>query len=776
MSKSQSEGSQTISLAVDGMHCASCSARLERTLNELDGVKEASVNLLLNNAKVTFDPAVVSVDDVLSAVSGQDFTGEVIPEDHTTFDAERRERDAATANHNRFVFTVSLVLTVIIMLIGMLPPIGHPISEFVAGIFTSNAPTHDQTMLAMNLIMMVLTIPVQFWAGARFHKGAIASIRRGAGNMDLLVSLGTTVAFLYSLYVTFSPTMAGQMAYFETSAMLITFVLLGKILESRAKGATSEAIEKLMDLSARTARVVRGGVESDIPIDDVVAGDIVIVRPGEKIPVDGVVVEGASSVDESMLTGESLPVEKTVGDSVTGATMNELGSIRVRALNVGADSMIARIVRLVEEAQSSQPPVQRFADKIAAVFVPVVLTVAVVAFLLWWLLVPVLIQNGILPDTIINAHSVFEKALLTGISVIVIACPCALGLATPTAIMVGTGRGAELGVLVRDGEVLETAHKMDAVVFDKTGTLTQGKPQVVGVTSFSSRSETDVLRIAASLERGSEHPLAKAMLEAAREGNIELDDVEGFRAEVGRGIHGSIGGVGYALGNARLAEGVLGGRLAQEVREHLEGMSQLGRTAMVLLSGEKVEGVISVADTVRESSAEAIRKLGEMGLETYLLTGDARLTGEAVGRELGIASDHVIAEVLPEDKAAAVEQLKATGKTVAMVGDGINDTPALAAADVGISMGAGSDAALEVGSIVLMHDDPRDVVAAIELSRATMRKIHQNFFWALGYNSLGIPLAALGILRPEISAAAMALSSVSVVTNSLLLKRFKPKG
>jgi Cu+-exporting ATPase len=586
--------------------------------------------------------------------------------------------------------------------------------------------------------------------------------------MDTLIAIGTSAAYFYSVAATFVPSVMMEPVFFETSGLLITFVLLGKLLESRAKGKTSDAIKKLMGLAAKTARVVRGGDEIDVPVEQVVAGDLVVVRPGEKVPVDGVVTDGSSSVDESMLTGESIPVEKNVGDSVIGATLNKLGSFKFRATKVGADTALAQIVRLVEDAQGSKAPVQRFADRISAVFVPAVVGAALLTFLVWLFVVP----NFVGPDFYMTVTP-FVKALLAGTAVVVIACPCALGLATPTAIMVGTGKGAENGILIKSGDALETAYKISAIVFDKTGTLTHGKPEVTDMVLGDGHDVNRVFTMAAALERNSEHPLAEAIVNRAKAEGIELPAVEGFSAIPGHGVEGNVMGMRVAFGNRKLMarEGIDISKFEQQIA----ALEDEGKTVMLVgVNGMKVAGLIAVADTLKPNSAEAVERLTKIGVKVYMITGDNRRTAEAIARQAGIAPDQVLAEVLPEHKAEEVAKLQAQGLTVAMVGDGINDTPALARADVGIAMGGGTDVAMETGGIVLIKNDLRDVVTAIELSRATMRKIYQNFFWALGYNTLGIPIAALGLLRPELAGAAMALSSVSVVTSSLLLRRFKP--
>ncbi len=765
--------SQNIRLAIDGMTCASCSALIEKMVGRMDGVDEIAVNLANNTGSLDYNPNSTSVNDVLQKISDLGYHAEIIPTDHVKFDQERRAKDKARAKRDRNIFIMSLVLTLIIFSIMMIPGVGAALTSPIAEALYGPNYSHEQMMFVMNIISMILTIPVQFYAGARFYKGAFGALKNGAANMDVLVALGTTVAFIYSLYINFSPSTQGQMAFFETSAMLITFVLLGKIMEARAKGSTGEAVEKLIDLSPKKARIIRNGEERVLELDQVVPGDTLLIKPGEQIPVDGVVISGASSVDESMITGEPLPVEKGIDDKLTGATVNKNGSLTMRATKVGADSTLQRIIKMVEDAQGSHPPVQKFADKISAIFVPAVLLIGLLSFLGWNFLVPQLISSEVLSPDIINAHSTFEKALLTGVSVIVIACPCALGLATPTAIMVGTGKGAELGILIKDGEVLETAHKVNTVVFDKTGTLTIGKPEVQEVITEGDTSKDELISIAQSLEKHSEHPLSDAIL-SFEEGTHELKELEDFEALVGKGIRARLEGESYTLGSAKTLPEKL--ERPENFSAQIEKALERGRTIMYLTSQKRgLLGAITVSDTLKPSAKQAILELKKLNIEPILLSGDIYPSAYAIAKEVGIDKQNVIAEVFPDDKAAQIKKLQDEGRIVAMVGDGINDTPALAQAHVGITMGAGSDAAIETGSIVLVKDNLLDVVNALDLSRATMSKIKQNFFWALAYNVIGIPLAAFGFLRPEISSAAMALSSVSVVSNSLLLKRYQPK-
>jgi P-type Cu+ transporter len=761
----------TVTLGLIGMTCASCAAVIEKTLSRVPGVVSASVNLAAETGTVTFDPAVVGIEALIGAVKGAGY-GAVLHVDTAPGAAEPPEdaqRAAQTAHtrHETRLFVFSLVLSLPLALL-MLPGAMDAVTGRIATWLASTVGGGWDPMMVGKYIGFALATPVQFIAGWQFYRGAWHALKRRAGNMDTLIAIGTSSAYFYSLAATFVPALQGEPVFYETSALLLTFVILGKLLEARAKGRTGDAIKKLMGLAAKTARVVRGGTEIDVPVEQVVAGDLVVVRPGEKVPVDGVITEGRSSVDESMLTGESMPVEKNPGDTVAGATMNTLGSITFRATKVGRDTALARIVRLVEEAQGSKAPVQRFADRISAVFVPAVVGAAVLTFLVWLFVVPNFVDASFYATA-----APFVKALLAGTAVVVIACPCALGLATPTAIMVGTGKGAENGILIKSGDALETAYKIRAIVFDKTGTLTHGKPVVTDVELAEGHDVAHMFSLAAALERNSEHPLAEAIVARAKADGIELPVVEGFTAVPGHGVEGTVDGKRVAFGNRKLMvrEGIDIAAFEDRIGQ-LEGE---GKTVMLVgVNGARLAGLIAVADTLKPNSKEAVARLTEMGVAVYMITGDNRRTAEAIAAQAGIEPGNVLAEVLPENKAEEVGMLQAKGLVVAMVGDGINDTPALAKADVGIAMGGGTDVAMETGGIVLIKNDLRDVVTAIELSRATMRKIHQNFFWALGYNTLGIPVAALGLLRPELAGAAMALSSVSVVTSSLMLRRFTP--
>ncbi len=758
---------ETERIAIEGMHCANCSALIQKMVGRMDGVEECRVNLAANNGTVAYDPAVTSMPEVVQTIVDLGYGATVIPkENRAAFDKERREREAIQRKRDLRLFVMSLVLTILIMIVCM-TPWGMSLTMPIASAVFGTNHTHEQMMLTMNVICMLLTIPVQFVAGIRFYRGAWGALKAHAANMDTLVAVGTTIAFVYSVYVTFSPTTAGAMAPFETSAMLITFVQLGKMLEARAKGRAGEAVEELMSLAPKIAHVHRGGEVVDVPTDELRVGDVVDVRPGEKVPVDGVVVAGSTSVDESMLTGEPMPQEKSPGSEVTGATINGNGTFSVRATRVGAESTLSRIVQMVEQAQGSRPQIQQLADRIAAVFVPAILLLGLVTFVGW--LVFAVFNGGV-------TASSFEKALMSGVSVVVVACPCALGLATPTAVMVGTGCVAERGILIKDGDALQEAGKIRKVVFDKTGTITQGMPMVVAIAHSNEASEEDVIRFAAALEKGSEHPLARAILMYASEHEIHVpnDMVTDFEAVTGMGVMGRVDGELFGFGNERLVQQITGAGLPSWCEDFARtGAGAHATTMYLVFASFGVAGAIAAADQPKPSAAEGVRKLREMGCSVYLLTGDARGAALHVAKQVGIDQKNVLAEVLPGQKADRVSELldPKHEELVAMVGDGINDTPALATADIGIAMSAGSDAALEVGQIVLMHDDVRDVAASIALSKATMRKIRQNFAWALGYNLLLVPLAAFGILPPELSSACMALSSVSVVTNSLLLRR-----
>ena len=783
LAEEESPPAGEVTLAVAGMTCTACAAIIEKTLGRLDGVSSASVNLAAETATIEFDPTSLGPDELIEAVRTAGYDAEVRAQSvHPGDDARDKQRVAQEAYylHQRHLLIFAASLSVPLFFIAMVPPLMELVPTWVAGWFgiTSEAGI----MQVHKYIMLALAAPVQFYAGAQYYRGFWSSLKQRTGSMDTLIAIGTSAAFFYSLAATFWLT--SEPVFYETSALLITFVLLGKMLEARAKGRTGDAIRKLVGLAAKSARVVRGGSEVDIPVEQVVVGDLIVVKPGEKIPVDGMIAEGSSAVDESMLTGESIPAEKMVGDTVIGATLNKLGSFSFRATRVGRDTALAQIIKLVEDAQGSKAPVQRFADRISAVFVPTVVSIAFLTFLFWLIAGPQIFSATPDPDayaailtpilTSAARSGWFVAALLAGTATIVIACPCALGLATPTAIMVGTGKGAENGVLIKNAEALETAHKIAAIVFDKTGTLTHGRPEVTDVVAVGPEPESEVVAMAASLERSSEHPLAEAIVSHAEAEGVTVRPIVGFSAVPGHGVEGAMGDVRVVLGNRKLMNKESVSITAHESR--VRELEAEGKTVILLAADSALVGLIAVADTLKENSAEAVERLTEMGVAVYMITGDNRRTAEAVASQAGIDADRVLAEVLPEHKAQEIVALQGEGLITAMVGDGINDTPALAQADIGIAMGAGTDVAVETGEIVLVKNDLRDVVTAIELSRATMRKIRMNFVWALGYNTLGIPIAAIGLLSqvPWLAGLAMAFSSVSVVSNSLLLRRFKP--
>jgi Cu+-exporting ATPase len=750
------DANKRVSLSLFGMHCSSCAMLIERQLKKAAGVKQVNVNFAAEKVSVVFDESVTNVQALIAAIVRGGYGAEQVDAKDTEYEAKKRGKEISSY-FNKFIFSFIL---------------SFPMLYFMLLDFFKWLPGEKAFAPYIGIFSLLLTIPVQFIIGAGFYKGMWSSLKMKTFNMDSLIAIGTSTAFFYSLYnfatyVIANKTVIGVGGakipdlYFETAAYLITFVILGKWLEIRTKGKTSDAIKKLMGLQAKTARVIRNGQTLDITIDDVVHGDIIIVRPGEKVPVDGKISKGSSAVDESMITGESLPIEKQIGDNVIGGTVNKTGSFEFVATKIGSETALAQIIRLIEEAQGSKAPIQNFADKISAWFVPAVIGIAIVTFLVWYFA--------------FGATLAFSLMAFT--SVIVIACPCALGLATPTSLMVGTGKGAEYGILVKGGEALEAASNISAVIFDKTGTLTHGKPEVTDILVLGTLDEDEVLAIAASLEKLSEHPLAEAICNHAEEENIALEEVQNFNSITGRGVQGEISGVTYYVGTRKLMIETL----ALDVNKIERKMSRLeeqGKTAMILATKEGVVGIIAVADTVKETSREAVEKLKKMGIEVWMITGDNARTAKAIAAQVGITN--ILAEVLPEDKANEVKKIQATGKKVAMVGDGINDAPALAQANVGIAMGSGTDVAMEAGDIVIMKSDLNDVVTSFQLSKETMGKIRQNMFFALFYNIIGIPIAArvffaFGlILKPELAGLAMAMSSISVVSNSLLLKLFKP--
>ncbi|MFZ5946254.1 MAG: heavy metal translocating P-type ATPase [Bacillota bacterium] len=729
-----------VELKITGMTCAACAAKLEKKLNSLKGVVKATVNLATEKASITFYSSVIEVADFKKTIEKLGYKGESI-DNKIDLDKEREARDREIKKQKGyFIFSAILSLPLALFMFAELF-----VWTWVPGIIFNK---YFQLMLAT---------PIQFIAGAQFYKDAYYALKNKSANMAVLVALGTTAAYLFSLVVTFWGHEIGEMhVYYETSAIIITLIILGKLLEAIAKGKTSEAIKKLMGLQAKTARVIRDNQEYDIPIEDVTVGDLIMVRPGEKVPVDGIIKEGYSALDESMLTGESIPVDKKAGDEVIGATINKHGTFKFEATKVGKDTALAQIIKVVEDAQGSKAPIQRMADIISAYFVPAVIVVAIITFLSWYFIVE--------PGN-------FTKALINFTAVLVIACPCALGLATPTSIMVGTGKGAENGILIKGGEHLENAHKLDTVVLDKTGTITKGKPEVTDIFSINGLDENDLLRIASITEKGSEHPLGEAIVLKGKEVLGNIPDPQEFKAIPGHGVEAVVDNNRVLLGTRKL----MGEKNIpfEHIEDKMGQLEEQGKTAMLMAVNSEVAAVIAVADTIKESSLEAIKELQKMGIDVVMITGDNQRTAQAIANQVGII--HVLAEVLPEDKAKEVEKLKAQGKKVGMVGDGINDAPALATADVGMAIGTGTDVAMEAADITLMSGDLKGIPASIQLSRATMNNIKQNLFWALIYNTLGIPVAALGFLNPVIAGGAMAFSSVSVVTNALRLKRWKYK-
>lgn len=751
-----STGEGRTSLLVSGMHCSSCAGLIERGLKKLPGVKEAHVNFAAEKALVVFDQGLVSNQQIIDRVRKTGYSAQIA--DSVDQEGERKRR-LAEIQHTKKKFLFGVVMS--------LPMLYFMLFDFIPGV-----PLKGLLTPWIGVVSLILASLVQFTVGLSFYKGMWSSLRMKTFNMDSLIAIGTTTAYVYSLvnygmYAITNNSLIGLNGakipelYFETAAFLITFVTLGKWLESKAKGQTSEAIKKLMGLQAKTARVMRGGKPVDVPISDVVTGDIILVRPGEKVPVDGVLVSGNSAVDESMLTGESIPVEKKPGDTVIGATMNKTGSFEFKATNVGSTTVLSQIIKLIEEAQGSRAPIQAFADRISSWFVPAVIGIAVATFLVWFFL--------------LGASLSF--ALMAFTAVIVIACPCALGLATPTAIMVSTGKGAEHGILIKGGEPLEASRKIQAIIFDKTGTLTKGQPEVTDVISAGLVEENELVGVAASLEAKSEHPLAEAICRYAKEEDVEVQDVSEFQAIPGHGVRGLIEGTLYYLGNRKLLTDHLN-QSTTSLERKMRRLEEAGSTVMILATEQGPVGLIAVADTIKDSTPAAIASLKKMGLEVYMITGDNERTAQAIAKQVGVTN--VLAEVQPEDKASEVKKLQAAGKKVAMVGDGINDAPALAQADLGIAMGSGTDVAMETGGMILMKSDLNDVVTAIQLGRETISKVKQNLFFSLFYNVIGIPIAArlfvaFGIiLKPELAGLAMAFSSVSVVLNSLLIRKFSP--
>ncbi|MEK4566574.1 heavy metal translocating P-type ATPase [Alkalihalobacillus sp. FSL R5-0424] len=730
---------ETAEFEVIGMSCAACSNRIEKRLSRLEGINTATVNLAMETATVQYQSGQISIPDMQQAIQNLGFTLKQKEDDADAPDHKQQEiKKQATR------FWVSAVLS--------FPLLWAMVSHFT---WTSFIWLPD---LFMNpWFQLVLATPVQFVIGYPFYKGAYKALRSGSANMDVLVAMGTSAAYFYSVYLAFQSIGSNHHMvdlYFETSAVLITLIILGKLFEAKAKGRSSDAIKKLLGLQAKTARVHRDGVEMIVPLQEVNVGDLISVKPGEKIPVDGTITEGHAAIDESMLTGESVPVDKGIGEKVLGSTLNSNGSLQVKAEQVGKETVLSQIVQIVKQAQTSKAPIQRMADRISGVFVPIVVAIAIVTFLIWY---------------VAYRPGEFGTALEVFISVLVIACPCALGLATPTSIMAGSGRAAEYGILFRGGEQLETAYLADTILLDKTGTITNGLPELTDVHSFGDESENHLLQLAASVETHSEHPLATAIVTGAEERGLTLLKVNHFKAITGFGVEAEVSSRNVLIGTRRLMD-----QHHVQTHETMDLMNSLeaaGKTAMLVAIDGTLAGVLAVADTIKDTSTAAIRRLKEMGLDVYMVTGDNKQTATAIANEAGI--DQVIAEVLPEEKANAVKQLQKQGKKVVMVGDGINDAPALATADTGIAIGTGTDVAMEAADITLVRGDLQRVADTIVVSKGTIRNIRQNLFWALAYNSVGIPIAAAGFLAPWVAGAAMAFSSVSVVLNALRLQRIK---
>ena len=750
-SLTEEKTSREITIPIGGMTCGACASAVERALKKLSGVESVVVNFATEKATVRYDSSDLRISQIKQTIEKAGYKPlELEAEDKTDQEKAKRERELKT---QWYKFLVAAILTTPLLYVTM----GHMLKAPLPMLLH---PHHNPINFA--LFQIIFTTPVMI-AGYRFYTVGFKALARRNPNMDSLIAIGTSAAYIYGVYAIIE-IMQGNVAmvdelYFETAAVIITLILLGKYLEMVSKGKTSEAIKKLMGMQPKTAIVIQEGQEIVIPIEEVEVGDILLVKPGEKIPVDGMVVDGYTSVDESMLTGESIPVEKKQGDTVVGGSINKNGSIKFQATKVGKDTALAQIIKLVEDAQGTKAPIAKMADIISGYFVPVVIVIAIVAALTWYL----------------TGHSTVF-ALTIFIAVLVIACPCALGLATPTAIMVGTGKGAEYGVLIKGGEALETAHKVKTVVFDKTGTITEGKPEVTDIVVKDSITEEELLILAASAEKGSEHPLGEAIVKAAQEKNLSFKEVSNFMAIPGHGIEVTIEDKALLLGNKKL---MIEKKVAIDMEEESNNLANGGKTPMYIAINNQLVGIIAVADVVKENSKRAIEKLHKMGIEVAMITGDNQRTAAAIAKQVGI--DLVLAEVLPEDKANEVKKLQQQGKKVAMVGDGINDAPALAQADVGIAIGSGTDVAMESADIVLMKSDLMDVVTAIQLSKNTIRNIKQNLFWAFAYNTLGIPIAAGllyalngPLLNPIYAAGAMALSSVSVLTNALRLRKFKP--
>ncbi|WP_442595745.1 heavy metal translocating P-type ATPase [Neobacillus sp. D3-1R] len=730
---------EKVEFDITGMTCAACSARIEKGLNKMEGILNANVNLALEKASIEYNPSILNPKDMIQKVEKLGYGASVKSDENEQETVDYRLREIET-QQGKFIFSLILAL---------------PLLWAMAGHFSFTSFLFVPDAFMNPWVQMALATPVQFYIGKQFYIGGYKALRNKSANMDVLVALGTSAAYFYSVYLSIQTIIQNTHPtglYFETSAILITLIILGKLFEARAKGRSSEAIKKLMGLQAKTATVLRDGEEREIPLEEVISGDVLLVKPGEKIPVDGEILEGRTALDESMITGESVPVDKTVGDLVIGATINKNGFIKIKATRVGKDTALAQIIRVVEEAQGSKAPIQRLADMISGIFVPIVVGIAVITFLIWFFVVD--------PGN-------FPEALEKLIAVLVIACPCALGLATPTSIMAGSGRAAEYGILFKGGEHLEMTHRIDTVILDKTGTITNGEPVLTDV--ITDYDEHEFLALVGSAEKQSEHPLAEAIVEGIKEKGITFKEVINFEAIPGYGIKANVENKEVLIGTRRLMK--KSDIEIDQVQSKMVELEKQGKTAMLAAINGQYAGMVAVADTIKDTSTAAIKRLRDMGLQVIMITGDNQQTAQAIAAQAGV--DQVIAEVLPEGKAEEVKKLQEQGKKVAMVGDGINDAPALAIADIGMAIGTGTDVAMEAADITLIRGDLNSIADAIFMSKKTIRNIKQNLFWAFAYNALGIPVAALGLLAPWLAGAAMAFSSVSVVLNALRLQRVK---
>lgn len=770
-----------MTFVLEGMTCASCAMRIEKGLKKVPGVKHASVNLATELGTVTYDPAQASIEQMVQKVeavgykatpqlAAQSAPAGIVVQAETTEIPVAPSGDIAQVDEQSKRKQVEIVRKRNLLLLG----IALTLPVVILSMFFMNRFPGE------NLLLLALTTPVWAVVGWEFHRGALKTLRHASANMDTLVSVGSTAAYVMSVVATFFPQIVGDVTFYDTTALIVTLIFLGKFLEARAKGQTNEAIRKLIGLQARTAHVIRSGQEVELPIEQVRVGDELVVRPGEKIPVDGVVLSGLSSVDESMITGESIPVEKAEADTLIGATINQRGLLRMQATKVGAETVLAGIIRLVEQAQGSKAPIQRLADTISSIFVPVVLVIATLTFI-GWAIVGHVTSASMTASSMASASNPWIVAIVAAVAVLVVACPCALGLATPTAIMVGTGKGAEQGILIKGGESLERIQAVRAVLLDKTGTITRGKPELTDVFALKEEQADELLRLVAEAEHGSEHPLASAIVEGARARGLvphtSNTSSERFTSITGRGLEAAVEGHAMLVGTRRLMSER--GIAYDALEEHLTALEQQGKTTMLVAIDGEAAGLVAVADTVKVGSAEAVKQLQAQGLSVWMMTGDNHRAAQAIAAQVGISAEHVLAEVLPQDKANQVKRLQEQGLVVAFAGDGINDAPALVQADAGIAMGTGTDIAMEASDITLVKGNLKSVATALSLSRATMRTIQQNLFWAFAYNVVLIPTAILSPLipflhenAPVFAAAAMALSSVTVVSNSLRLRRF----